>query len=510
MEQTYDVIVIGSGIGGLTSALEAANQGRSVLVLEADRSFGGYLSSFSRKKFHFDPGLHYIGMSGEGQIFRIMLDELGLHEIQFNELSPDGFDWYCFPDYDIKFGHGVEKFHQQLRSDFPAEKNGLDQYFKLLNQVGNAIYQLFTIGGPWDAFKALRYLPLGLRFGKATYNDILDRFVRDPNLRAALSAPCGDAGLPPGRVSGLQLMAVLDHYKNGAYYPIGGTAAMCDSYIKALKAKGAALKNKVRVVRITKEGGKVSGVAIENGEHFRSRTVISNAQGAHTFEMVGWENVSARLRKRARNMENSLSSFIVYLGVSDDADITKVGDKNVWNYETNDIDAMYDEIFKGRLPDGSNGFFLSIPSQKDPGGRRAPEGKHAVEIVTLCSAGPFREWFDQPLMKRDDRYRQIKEELSNELITRAEKYIPNLSKHVLIQDASTPATNYSYTGSPDGSIYGPATIPRQLGPYRFARKGPLEGLFLCGSSTDGPGIVLCAISGRAAGKLACKYLEKKT
>jgi phytoene dehydrogenase-like protein len=83
---TYDVIVIGSGIGGLTSALEAANQGRSVLVLEADQSFGGYLCSFARKKFHFDPGLHYIGLSGKGQIFRLLLDELGLHEIQFNEL----------------------------------------------------------------------------------------------------------------------------------------------------------------------------------------------------------------------------------------------------------------------------------------------------------------------------------------------------------------------------------------------------------------------------------------
>jgi len=508
MEQKFDVVVIGSGIGGLTSALEAANNGWSVLVLEADRSLGGYLSSFSRKKFHFDPGLHYIGESGEGQIFRGLLDSMGLHEVQFNELSPDGFDWYCFPDYSIKFGHGIERFHQQLRADFPSEKNGLDRYFKLLNQVGNAIRQLLTIAGPWDALKALRYLPLGLRFGKATYSEILDHFVRDPNLRAALSAPCGDAGLPPGRVSGLQQMAILDHYKDGAYYPRGGTAAMCNAYINALKAKGATLKNKARVVEITRQSGKASGVITEDGEHFRSGAVISNAQVGSTCEMVGWEHIPSKLRKRVLNIEHSLSCFIVYLGVSGNADISSVGDKNVWSYETNEIDSMYEEIFKGCLPDGSNGFFLSIPSQKDPDGGMAPEGQHAVEIVTLCSAAPFKEWFDQHLMKRDGRYKQIKEELSNKLIMKAEKYIPNLSQSVLVKDASTPATNYSYTSSPDGNIYGPATIPSQLGPNRFAGRGPLEGLFLCGSSTIGPGIVVCALSGRAAGKLACKYLEK--
>jgi phytoene dehydrogenase-like protein len=283
---------------------------------------------------------------------------------------------------------------------------------------------------------------------------------------------------------------------------------MRKAYLNALKAKGAVLKNKARVVEITNRGGRVSGVTTGHGEHYMGRAVISNCHGAHTLEMAGWEKVPAKLRKRARSMENSLSSFIVYLGVGGEADVSKVGDKNIWKYETTDIDAMYRDIFDGSLPDGSNGFFLSIPSQKDPGGEAAPAGKHAVEIVTLCSADPFREWFDQPRRNRDDRYNQLKEELSNKLIARAEEYIPDLSRHILVKDVSTPATNYSYTSAPDGCIYGPATTPGQLGPSRFAKKGPLKGLFLCGSSTDGPGIVACAISGKAAGKLACRYLEK--
>jgi len=502
----FDVIVIGSGIGGMTAALTAARLEKSVLLLEAGKQYGGFLNPFQRGQFHFDPGLHYIGDCGPEGRFTRLLANLGLEDIQFNELNPAGFDHYSFPEYQITFGKGLARFEQQLMQDFPREKDKIAAFFRLMVEVERVLPALMKIRDVPTFLKAVRHIPFYLRWGKATLKEMLDSFFVDPNLKAAISGPCGDIGLPPCKVHGLIHLNILLHYAGGGFFPKGGTKHMRDVYVRELMAHGVTMERFNAVDKIVTENKTVCGVRTEKGTEYQGRSVISNIQVDDTYAMLDERLVPKKLRRKTENLEYSLGSLCLFLGVKDTCDTSFIKDKNVWHYSSNDIDAIYADIFEGALPDGSS-FFLSVPSHKDPTGSSAPDGHYAVEIVTLVSPKPFKEWASTKVMKRGEEYTRLKNQVADKIISAAERYIPGLAACVVSREISTPLSNYSFVRTPEGNIYGPAQTVSQSGRSRFPLGGPASGLFLCGASVISAGIVPCAASGFWAGKGAARYLD---
>jgi all-trans-retinol 13,14-reductase len=511
MSERYDVIVVGSGIGGLTAALTCARQKRSVLVLEAGKQFGGYTNPFSRKHFHFDPGIHYVGEAGPGGSFRHLLDRLGLEQVRFTELDPDGFDHYVFPDYSVKNCVGLERFRDRLAVDFPRERAGLDRFFRLLANVDTTLRLAQRVRGPKDVLGLLRTAPGLVRWSRASLAALLDHHFDDPQLKAALAGPCGDLGLPPSRLSALLHMGVLTHYAKGAYFPHRGSGGMRDAFVDALRSEGAVLHRNTRVERILQDGGRVTGVRTADGRTFHADTVISNAQATDTYAMLGLESLGRRMRAKVASTEHSYGSLVVFLGVDGALDTRALGSSNVWSYGSMDIEKMYSEAALEPSADArdAGSFFLTVPTNKDPEGELAPPGMQIVELVTLCSARPYQKWFGDKTMKRGEEYDAFKRGIADRYLELAEKHLPGLRDHVVLTEIGTPATNFSFTLSPAGNIYGPAHTPEQAPPFRFAAKAPVEGLFLCGASVMSAGIVPCASSGRTAGKLALAHLDRR-
>lgn len=512
MKNIYDVLVLGSGVGALFAALTASRAGRRVLVLEAGKQFGGYLNPFRRGKFSFEPGLHYIGECGPGQTFSRLIERLELG-VSFREISPDGIDRIRFPGYEVLMPKGVERYRDRLAADFPNEKPGLDRFFGLVAEFRRATSALNKLnqGGRvrlGNLIELIKHSPFLARYGAAKLQDVLNELFRDPILKGVLSAQSGDYALPPSRAPALLGFGLLDHYLNGAYFPVGGSRALRDALVDAIEQYGGELKKNARVVRILVEGRRVAGVLTENGDEFLGKTIISNIDAIVTYrDLIGEPFLSGLMKRRIRGTTHSPSSFCLFIGT--DMDIARAGmsDANIWNFPDADLERCYAPLFRGEIPD-ERFFFLSSLSLKDPGSPdHAPPGHQTLEFVTLMPYAPFSQWEGTKSMKRGVPYEALKESLTQKYLAQAETILPGLKDHIKILEAATPLTNVHFANAPKGSIYGPEHTPMQMGPLRFSPKGELEGLFLCGSSVFSAGIVACATSGHTAAKMALRALS---
>jgi len=506
----YDVIVIGSGAGGLSAAIRAAKGGLKVLLLEASSEFGGYINPFKRRGYTFDTGLHYLGQLKEGQGSYRLLQGLGIADkLKFVELNPEGFDRHVFQDkgYEFVIPAGKERLRERLATDFPREKRAIDKFMKLLDDVGkvSGLTDEFSLG---KLTKSLAAFPTIIKYLNATYKDVLDSLTSDPILKAVLACICATAGLPPKRASALMVLVIWAHYLDGAYYPHGGSGALKNAMIERAEKLGAELKSKSRVVQATKKG-ELFEVETEAQEIYLAQTIISNADPLITYEKILDPSlVPTSIRKKVKNTKYSIGAFYSFVGTDIDLKACGLSDANLNHHATIDFDSEYEQNLSIDAPSIPSSFGAISTTLKNPDGKHAPSGKHTLEIMTLTNFAPFKKWADKPSTKRGEEYENLKRELGLQLLGKLEQYIPNLTKHLDFVEFATPLTNLYWVNAPFGSCYGPEQTPEQSFAKRFAISSPIRGLFLCGAGTYGGGVIACMASGYIAGKKVAKFLKQ--
>jgi all-trans-retinol 13,14-reductase len=509
----YQVVVIGSGAGGLSSSLYLSKNGYSVLLLEAMPSFGGYLNPFSRKPYKFDTGLHYMGELGKGERFWSLLDTLGIADkVRFIELDPEGFDRYVFGDYEFRLCKGKHRFKDRLLQAFPKEERGINKFLEVSDKIAKAVETSTVMAG--GLIGMLRFLlknPVMLKYSRVPYQKLLDEVTSDNRLQAVLTGYCGDYGLPPKSASIIVAMLVLNHYLTGGYYPHGGAGALRDAFLHALRDNGAEMKNKTRVVRIDKKGKEFS-VETESGEKFTAQVVISNADPVITLgKLVNSQLVPSKIRKKVQHLRPSIGGFYAFIGTDLDLPSLGITDANIHHHEGFDVNRTYEIMTSSSLPETVASYFMTSPSVKDPQGEHAPPGRHTIEIFTGISYSVFEKWRNSPSMKRGEEYDILKERIGKRLVKAAERYIPNLSEHLDHVEYATPLSNEYWVNAVKGGIFGPEQTPDQTGPGRFSTfTAGIEGLFLVGAGTLGAGIMPCVASGVLAGEKAVTLLRSKS
>ena len=502
-KEAYDVIVVGTGIGGLTTAALLAKRGKSVLAIDMHYALGGCATVFYRKGYEFDVGVHYIGDCREGGLIPRILRGAGVTDIEFLEQDPEGFDTLVFPDWRFKVPRGVEAFRARLVQEFPAEVRGIDRYLGYLRQLWA------LMGVPSDPTSAFSVLPrsfVALRHLNATVGEFLDTCTKDTRLRAVLTGQLGVYHQPPSRASMAGHAGVSMHFLQGSFYPRGGGQALSDGLADTIERNGGKILLRTTAHRIVVENGRAVGVEIENSHLgrriVRAPVVISNADLKTTLlQLVGADKLKTSTVRKTRGYEMAPGMGIVYLGVKRDMQAEGVPNTNYRLYPSYDYEPAYRDIFQGRFPE-EHAVFIGNASLKDPTNPKvAPPGIINMQLMSVVPSSPeswgtTRAEMESGKYRDNARYLAIKEEYAAKLVRTAEKVFPGLREQIVYQEISTPHTVTRYTGASMGTSYGIAMIPSQFLLGRPGAKTEIEGLYLCGASLrTGHGIFGAMTSG---------------
>jgi prolycopene isomerase len=454
IDEHFDCVIVGAGLGGLATASLLAQRGQKVLVLEKHNTAGGYATNFQRGEFNFDVSLHsFNGAVADAETWGA-IEAIGIADkVTF---LPHKFLYrYVAKGLDFRVRErDLNAYCQQLSEMFPDETENIRRLFdESVRMHATVVRFLYS---KWPFWLRVLLTPFifhrVLKYEHDTVDKFFSRFTRNEQLKTILNAQWTYYGLPPKQLAFVYCSyPFIDFLKNGGYSIKGGSQMLSNALCDVIQAHGGRIIVSSPVSQIHTDAQGVCGVTSKKTGRVDTRKVVSNVSPYAVREMVGVDKFSSRFHRRLDTAKLSTSAFQVYLGL---------------NCTFQDLGVDKDEYII---------FISNLFSNVDPS--LAPVGKATLGIFSLMGR---EDWFD---IKKPE-YRIKKEKLVRLLLEKAEVLIPGLSAHIEVCEAGSPRTMTNFTTNSAGAIYGFDQRLSQSGFFRrFPQRYPIKGLYQVGGWT---------------------------
>lgn len=476
----YDVVVIGSGLGGLSSALKLAKSGKKVAIIEKHFVAGGYATNFTRKgpsgeTYVFDVSLHGIGGLTEGAQLHTYLSDMGVLS-QITPLRKSECATLLSDTQELDIPDSFIAYKTFLQCQYPNELANLDSLFDFLEIFKQDMDSSIASNKPPTYYQELQSISL---------YDFLSRYTNDEALIETFSFLWLYYGLPPKKLNALYyLLAWISYHMSGTFYIKGGAGALSQAFVSLFKEAGGEILLSHEVVDIKISHDQVTQVITHKGLTLEADTFILNGDPLHLLSLIKEESTLVSDYKASLTaLEVGTSLTQVYIGLDckcQDIGITK-GDYFIG--ETSSKASW--EAIQGRDYHTMN-FGLTNYDVLDPHFNE----HHGV----LCLV--IGDHIDHWPARGSETYKTQKHTISTILIERASIHFPELKDHIQVIEVGTPHTMKRYTNNSLGAVYGWAQSTTQGGFDRLSNHSPLSNLYLAGAwTTPGGGFEGAIISG---------------
>ena len=477
MKEQYDIVVIGSGLGGLVSAIILAKEGYSVCILEKNNQFGGNLQTFVRDKTIFDTGIHYIGGLSEGQNLNKYFKYLGImNDLKLKKLDENGFDIISFEQENQEYPHaqGYDNFINQLVKYFPDEKESIAKYCQKIIETCNSfpLYNL-NVGGKYDT----EILSLNAK-------QCIDEATTNERLRAVLAGTnflyAGIEDKSPFYVHALS----VNSYIQSSYRCINGGSQITKQLIKQFKKHGGEVYKYKDVCKLEVQDNAIIQAKMKDGSSVKAKKFISNIDPKTTLKMVGEEHFRKSFFSRIESLESVISAFSLYIVFKHNT--FKYANKNLYHFKNSSIVWTAHEYNEENWP-------LAYMASMNASGKD-DIWADGMTFITYMKYEDVKEWehtFNTTADEHDrgETYENFKTRKAERFLQEIEIKFPGIRDCIKSVHTSTPLSYRDYIGGNKGNMYG--YVKDSSNPMKsfISPKTRLDNLYLTGQSINMHGVL---------------------